>query len=241
MQLSLWPIRGASHKERLENFYRNQAGSYDTFRRRLLHGRHELVESLPMSEGNVWCDMGAGTGENVEYAARYLSRLRRVYLVDLCPSLLQLARERIAARSWRNVEVVEADAETFRPAGASVDLVTFSYSLSMIPDWIAALENAWQLLRPGGYLGVVDFYVSRKFPPGELMRHSWLTRTWWPTWFGMDNVYLRSDVLPYVLRRYQPMRLNECRGKVPFLCGASVPYFVFVGRKPACSDSAKVP
>ncbi len=30
---------GSSHGERLEAFYREQAGAYDDFRRRLLHGR----------------------------------------------------------------------------------------------------------------------------------------------------------------------------------------------------------
>ena len=31
----------------------------------------------------------------------------------------------------------------------------FSYTLSMIPDWFAALENARRLLKPGGTIGVV--------------------------------------------------------------------------------------
>ena len=37
---------------------------------------------------------------------------------------------------------VEADAATFRPAEGQADVVTFSYSLTMIPDWFTALETA---------------------------------------------------------------------------------------------------
>jgi len=33
-----------------------------------------------------------------------------------------------------------------------VDVVTFSYSLSMMPDWLAALDNAKRILRPGGQI-----------------------------------------------------------------------------------------
>ena len=38
----------------------------------------------------------------------------------------------------------------------------------MIPDWFAAVDHAWRLLRPGGTIGVVDFYVGRKHPEVRL-------------------------------------------------------------------------
>jgi S-adenosylmethionine-diacylgycerolhomoserine-N-methlytransferase len=231
VRLSLLPIRGVTHEQRLESFYQCQAKDYDLFRKRLLHGRREMIKSLPTAGGGVWCDMGAGTGENLEYAGSRLSDLSRVYLVDLCPSLLRVARQRVDAHGWPHVEVINADAETFQPAATAVDLVTFSYSLSMIPDWIVALENAWRMLRPGGHLGIVDFYVSRKFPVGQEIRHTWFTRTFWPTWFALDNVYLRPDLVPFLTHRFTTVRLDECQGTVPFLWGARVPYFIFVGRK----------
>ena len=56
-----------------------------------------------------------------------------------------------------------------------MDVVTFSYSLTMIPDWFLAVDHAWRLLRPGGTIGVVDFYVSRKHPDPGWRRHPWST------------------------------------------------------------------
>ena len=38
--------RGANHAERLDNFYRGQAAGYDDFRKRLLHGRKEMIQAL---------------------------------------------------------------------------------------------------------------------------------------------------------------------------------------------------
>ena len=106
----------------------------------------------------------------------------KVYVVDLCGPLLKVARERCAARGWHNVECVEADATTWLPdeGRGKVDLVTFSYSLTMIPDWFAAVDHAAALLADDGVVGAVDFYVARKHPAVGWGRHGWLTRTFWP-------------------------------------------------------------
>ena len=105
----------------------------------------------------------------------------------------------------------------------------------MIPDWFAAIENAWQMLKPGGTIGVVDFYVSRKFPEPELAHHGWWRRTFWSTWFAFDNVFLSPDHLSLLRNRFETIGLNEQLGKVPFIPFVRAPYYRFVGRKPASS------
>src|SRR5262249_3779829 len=132
--MTLMPIRGKNHRDRLESFYAAQARSYDSFRAHLLRGRQELYESLPVPEGGVWLEMGGGTGPTLESLGDRLRQLGRVHVVDLSTSLLGIARERIAAHGWNNVEVHEQDVTTFQPEQAA-DVVTFSYSLTMIPDW----------------------------------------------------------------------------------------------------------
>lgn len=70
----------------------------------------------------------------------------QVYLVDLSPSLCEVARKRFERLGWKNVTVLCQDARSFRlperqidpksTDGATtdrVDLITMSYSLSMIP------------------------------------------------------------------------------------------------------------
>lgn len=67
-------------------------------------------------------------------------RFKKVYVVDISKSLLETAAERVKAAGLEDlVEIIEHDvteASVFDvlPAKGSVDLVTFSYSLSMIPD-----------------------------------------------------------------------------------------------------------
>jgi S-adenosylmethionine-diacylgycerolhomoserine-N-methlytransferase len=228
----LFPPRGgASHESRLDAFYGAQAESYDDFRRRLLHGREELMASIQVPEGGVWLDMGAGTGSNAELLGERLGRLRRAVLVDLCPSLLAVSRRRILGNGWSHVEAVHGDASTFR-LEEPADLVTFSYSLTMIPDWWEALSRAWENLKPGGQIALVDFYISRKWPAPGLVRHSRFQRFWWPQSYAWDNVFLSQDHLPYLRSRFQEVLLEERLGKVPYMLGLRSPYYLFIGRKP---------
>jgi S-adenosylmethionine-diacylgycerolhomoserine-N-methlytransferase len=88
------------------------------------------------------------------------------------------------------------------------------------------------MLKPGGVIGVVDFYVSRKHPPDGLRRHSGFTRGFWPIWFGCDNVFPSADHVPYLHRRFEPVHFEELRAKVPYLPFLRTPYYRFVGRKP---------
>ena len=224
------PIRGTSHAERLNSFYAGQAADYDAFRARLLKGRGELLQSLPAPTGGVWVDMGGGTGANLE-AAPWLSSCRRVVVADLCQPLLDVCRERVQHRGWSQVEPVLADVTTYDP-GEPVDLVTFSYSLTMIPDWFRAVERARAMLAPGGVIGIVDFYVSRKYVPANRVRHGWFTRSLIPVWFATDNVHPSRDHLPYLESRFETVRLDEDRAAIPYVPLLKAPYYRFVGRKP---------
>jgi S-adenosylmethionine-diacylgycerolhomoserine-N-methlytransferase len=228
--LACAPIRGRDHQERLDSFYAGQASGYDAFRAHLLKGRKELYDLIAVPDGGVWIEMGGGTGSNLEYLENRLDRLSAVHVVDLSNSLLTVARQRIAAKSWHNVQVHHQDVTLFDLHGTKADVITFSYSLTMIPDWIAALENARALLKPGGILAVVDFYVARKYPEPGHQRHSWFTRTFWPAWLGLDNVFPNPDHAPYLHRNFDTIYFSEKRARMRYFPLAGVPYFMYLGK-----------
>ncbi|MBN2578986.1 MAG: class I SAM-dependent methyltransferase [Pirellulales bacterium] len=232
------PLRGSGQAARLESFYAGQAEHFDDFRGRLLHGRREMFSSMEVPPGGVWADLGGGTGWNLEQIGPRIGELSKVYLVDLSPSMLTVARQRIAARGWTNVETVEADITTFRPPEGRADVVTFSYSLTMVPDWFTAVENAWAVLQPGGVIGTVDFYVSRKHPAAGLAQHRFFGRCFWPAFFSLNDVFLSPDHLPYLRRRFTPVLCREARGRVPYLPLLRVPYYFFIGRKRTEDDAS---
>ncbi|GHT37595.1 ubiquinone/menaquinone biosynthesis methyltransferase [Planctomycetales bacterium] len=234
--MAVRPIRGNTHAERMDNFYSGQARDYDDFRRRLLRGREDLWQRLLESESyenTVWLDMGGGTGSNLHFFGNAIDRISKVYVVDLAGSLLEVADKRIHESGWKNVETAEADATTFLPKEGTVDTITFSYSLTMIPDWFAAVDHAWNLLKPGGRIGVVDFFVSRKHPSEGHIKHSWMKRSFWPVWFNCDNVFPSPDHLPYLGRKFETVFFEERLTRLPMFPNPffRMPYYLFIGRK----------
>lgn len=231
--LALRPVRGKDHAARMESFYSGQADAYDDFRKRLLHGREELFQKIDVPEGGVWVDLGGGTGANMEFIAEAVPRLSKVYVVDLASSLLNVARERFEKRGWTHAEAIEADATQWQPPEGAADVVTFSYSLTMIPDWFSAIENALRMLKPGGKIGVVDFYVARKHAAENMQRHSWFTRSFWPVWFASDNVFPSTDHLPFLQSHLATEWCRESRSKVPYIPLIRTPFYQFIGSKRA--------
>jgi demethylmenaquinone methyltransferase/2-methoxy-6-polyprenyl-1,4-benzoquinol methylase len=70
--------------------------------------------------------------------------------------MVKRAHERIIRHEWRNAAVVEGDAIALPFRDHSFDAVTSTLALSVVPDWEAALKEAWRVLRPGGRLGILD-------------------------------------------------------------------------------------
>lgn len=133
----------------------------DNFRARFLHGRVGMLracaremQKLQDREGLVWVDLGGGTGQNVETMAKFcdLSLFKKVYVVDICGPLCDVARKTVAKHGWTNVEVVEADVCEYKPE-ATATLVTFSYSLSSNQTF-GPSNICLTLVEPSGLEGV---------------------------------------------------------------------------------------
>jgi ubiquinone/menaquinone biosynthesis C-methylase UbiE len=224
--------RAKSHAAALTEFYGAQAHHYDRFRERLLCGRAELIARLTLPEQAHVVELGGGTGRNAEFFAGQRGRVASLEIVDLCAPLLAVARER--AQRMPQLRIVEADATTYQPA-QPVDCVYFAYALTMMPDWRGAVRNAIGMLKVGGVLGVVDFHVSRARPDAGCERHAPWTRHFWPAWFRHDGVTLDAQHLPTLRTTMPEHRFSERRARVPYLPIGRVPYYIFVGRKPAPS------
>jgi len=218
----------SSHRDALEDFYGDQAGSYDDFRERLLPGRKELLDAvIPEGFSGLWIDIGGGTGRTVEYVARRLGPSARVIILDLCRSLLDCARARIDQHAWSNVEPLHADVTTCSEFTAAADVVTFSFSLSMIPDWSLALDAAKRMLRPGGVVGVVDFTCKedRRSLSGIVYD------VFWKNWFRYDGVRLNARHRFELQERFHTESLAILEARIPYMLGLKAPYYRFIGYK----------
>ncbi|KAK9467363.1 hypothetical protein V1512DRAFT_270587 [Lipomyces arxii] len=240
----LKPFNGTSdardQQAALESFYQGQASIYDVTRSRLLQGRETMLQLSAahiIAKDPVWIDIGGGTGWNIEKMDQFknISDFKAVYLIDLSPSLCKVARERFAARKWSNVYVVCADATAFSLPDdiQTADLITMSYSLSMIPMFYAVIDRVEKILSNDGLVSVVDFYAQstaslsgRTNLGGELLRHvNWFSRTFWRLWFEFDRVYLDPARRDYLEYRFGTVKSVNSRN---VLLGR-IPYYIWLG------------
>jgi S-adenosylmethionine-diacylgycerolhomoserine-N-methlytransferase len=219
--------RGGDAAARLQAFYAPQADAYDDFRERLLKGRGELVRQLVLPARARVVELGAGTGRNLDHFGERLNAFESFELVDLCPALLAEARKRAVRHP--NVQVVEADAARYRPESPA-DCVIFSYSLTMIPEWRAALDNAVTILKPDGQLAVVDFTTAPQ--------QGRLASAFWRSWFGHDGVHLDRQHVHELRERCWHQWFDERRAAIPYLPGLRVPYYLFIGQPLAGAQSS---
>lgn len=153
---------------RMNRMYRWQRYIYDATRRYYLLGRDELIDGIRLSANATVLEIGCGTGRNLVHAATKYPDAR-FYGIDVSTEMLTTAISAIGRRGLGGgIRVAYGDATCFDPATLfgvnAFDHVMISYSLSMIPDWHAVLDNAVLRLKPGGQLHIVDFGHQERLP-----------------------------------------------------------------------------
>jgi S-adenosylmethionine-diacylgycerolhomoserine-N-methlytransferase len=156
------------HSALMDQVYRRQRHFYDATRKYYLLGRDRLLDELDPPPGGRVLEVGCGTGRNLIRAAR-LHPQAQFCGFDISTEMLRTARANVekAGLSGR-IRLAQADATDFDAAAlfgaADFDRVFFSYTLSMIPDWRAALAHGFRALAPGGRVMAVDFGQQGRLP-----------------------------------------------------------------------------
>src|SRR5258705_2782340 len=149
------------HAGRMDRIYRRQRYIYDLTRKYFLFGRDRLVRQLGASSGERIVEIGCGTARNLIRIARSHPGIK-LYGLDASAEMLRTAEGAIARAKLPDAIVLKHGlAENLEPAMFGLerpfDHAIFSYSLSMIPDWRAALIAACRSARPAGVVPDVEF------------------------------------------------------------------------------------
>ena len=134
--------------------------------------RLELVRHVTAASPDRVLDVATGTaGVAIEIASRTQADVTGV---DISESMMQRGRERVHASGLDGRITLEVGrAEALRFADAAFDAVSFTYLLRYVADPASTMKELARVLRPGGVMASLDFFV----PPQVTWRTAWRAYT----------------------------------------------------------------
>ena len=135
--------------ERIKRKYRRNVRFYD----RMIAGptealRRAALARLALRPGDRVLDLGSGTGLSLPLLRDAVGDDGVVYGVELSLDMLARARTRVAEAGWRNVQLIEANAESFElPEPVHAILCFYTHDILLSPT---ALPRAIGFLAPEG-------------------------------------------------------------------------------------------
>jgi demethylmenaquinone methyltransferase/2-methoxy-6-polyprenyl-1,4-benzoquinol methylase len=139
--------------------------------------RHELVRHISGHRPDSILDVATGTaGVAIALASATDARITGV---DISHAMLERGRQLVAKAGLAGrITLQPARAESVPFPAESFDAVSFTYLLRYVADPAATVAELARVLRPGGHMASLDFYV----PPNPGWRASWwaYTRTLLP-------------------------------------------------------------
>jgi len=173
------------------------APRYDAFTRLFSFGmdaswKRDLIAATTIHAraARTALDIACGTGDLGIALATALPALR-VTGVDPSVEMLRLAGTRTGTDAERRVTYAVGEFAALPSETASVDVITAGYGFRNAPDLDAAIRECARVLRPGGTLGSLDFFL----PTNALWRELflWYLRLagnlvgWW--WHRTPAIY----------------------------------------------------
>jgi SAM-dependent methyltransferase len=130
-------------REREQRRLRNQAELFEPLTER-------AFRAAGLGAGMRVLDLGSGAGDVAMLAARLAGPDGEVVGVERDPAAVQSATARAREAGFANVRFVQGDAQALDSVAGPFDAVVGRLVLMYLPDPVAAVARAAELVRPGG-------------------------------------------------------------------------------------------
>jgi len=156
---------GGAQNEFAVKLFRRLPSRYDLLAEILSFGqnrrwRAELVKRVVAADPRRVLDVATGTAGVAIAIARQSNA--GISGVDVSEEMLELGRRRVAAAGLTGrIELQAARAEELPFAAGTFDAVSFTYVLRYVADPAATIAEMSRVLRPGGVMAGLDFYVPQ--------------------------------------------------------------------------------
>jgi len=238
------------HGDKMSSFYSTQAKGYDAVREKMLVARPEMMSAFgPIKQGHTWLDIGGATGRNLHFIRAQLDIFHKIVVLDICAELLEVgkdsARKSFTPAQFEKIEWICLDVnspnvkkELSKIIGAGLDrgfdTITFSYSLSMIPEWEKALNSVKSLLSKDGRVLVSDFdtYTEK----GNSFKDFLIS-----SWYKQDGVRIEAKSRETILNKvFAEAQYTKTVARMQRkLAGVYIPHYVTCCRNEAYLISDK--
>ena len=157
-----------------------------------------------MEEGQTILNLPCGTGQNFEYLQRYLKGSGKIVGIDLSSGMLEKAHRKVVANEWNNISLFKGEATAINEAWVTnqfgealeIDAVLCDLGLSGFPEWKRVIDNLLSLLRPGGRIVIMDWYIDKPGLRAEFIK-----------WIGGGEV--DRPIYQYLADQVDGFKLND--------------------------------
>jgi ubiquinone/menaquinone biosynthesis C-methylase UbiE len=170
------------NSQKIRDLYRKRAKRYDLavwtyglIGMRERQYRRDAVSALSLSPGDTVLDLGCGTGLNFELLQRAVQEKGSIIGIDVTDAMLDVARRRVEAAGWCNIELVEADAKDYTfPFGLAGILSTFA--ISLVPEFDEVIRRGAGALRAGGRMVLFDIKKPESWSDWMVRFTAWINQ-----------------------------------------------------------------
>lgn len=118
--------------------------------------RERLISQLNLKATATVLDLACGNGPNFEFVEKYIGKRGHLYGFDYSYQMLYSAKKRAEQHSWENIYLKQGDAAELPYNDGSFDAILSTLGISAIPEFKAALDQSYRVLREGGKMGILD-------------------------------------------------------------------------------------
>ncbi|MDW3651962.1 MAG: methyltransferase domain-containing protein [Bacteroidia bacterium] len=202
-------------QERATKYYNKFSRVYDIFSPKAYYhkARNYAVKELGLQPGQTVLNVPCGTGQNFEYFQEYLQDTGLILGVDISPGMLEKAETKVQHNDWKNIQLINQDVRKVdqkwleelskNELPVTIDAIICDLGLSGFPDWQQVIDKFLSLLRPGGKIVIMDWYMEKRTLRGAFVEWIGKGEVTRPIWqyleprvkdFSLDHSFNRAGV-----------------------------------------------
>lgn len=199
-------------KRQVERAYELYAPIYDfIFDWIFAPGRIAAIKHLGLEPNDRVLEVGIGTGLNLPLYPPTV----RLTGIDLSQEMLDKAVERVQTLAMPNVTLKVMDATSLDFADDEFDKAVATYTISAVPDPIAVLKEMRRVVRPGGFIVILNHFRSERRVIGRLedLVAPVCTRLGWKSNLPLDPLLAQVGLAPELIAKtnlFNGWRLVKC-------------------------------